>query len=78
MDIQTLKINLARKILDSNKPSVLEKVEEILKSEGSEDWWYELPVEIQEAIQDGLKQAESGNLLTHEQVVHEARTKYGF
>lgn len=78
MDILALKIDLARKILNSNKPSVLAKVEEILKDEGSEDWWYELPMEIQEAIQDGFKQSESGDLLTHEQVVNEARAKYGF
>lgn len=78
MDIQTLKIDLARKILNSNTPSVLEKVKQILKEENSEDWWNEIPPEIQEAIQDGLNQAESGDLLTHEQVVQEARSKYGF
>ena len=78
MDIQTLKIDLAQKILNSNTPSVLEKIKQILKEEDSEDWWDEIPLEIQEAIQDGLKQSESGDLLTHEQVVNEARVKYGF
>ncbi len=78
MDIQTLKIDLARKILNSNKPSVLEEIDEILKREDPQDWWDELPSEIQDSILEGLNESESGNLLTHEQVVQETHSKYGF
>jgi len=78
MDIQALKIDLAQKILKSNKPEFLQKVDQLFRNEGVEDWWEELPQEIQYSINQGLIDAEAGNLLTHEQVVQEAREKYGF
>jgi predicted transcriptional regulator len=78
MDILALKIDLAQKILRSNKPDFLQKVEQLFRNEGTEDWWEELPQEIQDSINQGLKDAEEGNLLTHEQVVQETKEKYGF
>lgn len=78
MDIQALKIDLAQKILRSNKPDFLQKVELLFRNEGTEDWWEDLPQEIQDSIKQGLKDAEEGNLLTHEQIVQETKEKYGF
>lgn len=78
MDIQTLKIELAQKILKSNKSDLLRKVDQLFNMENNEDWWEELPDEIQDSITMGLKDAEEGRVLTHEQVVQEAREKYGF
>lgn len=78
MDIQALKIELAQKILQTNKPDVLSRVEQLLKTENNDDWWEMLPPEIQDTISLGLKDVEEGNLLTHEQVVREAKEKYGY
>jgi hypothetical protein len=78
MDIQALKIELVQKILKSNRPSVLQKIDQIFRGEDTDDWWNELPQEIQDTIEDALKEAESDKLLTHEQVVQETRAKYGF
>lgn len=78
MDIQALKIDLAKKILKSNKPALLQKVEQLFKMENDDDWWEDLPVEIQESIIQGLNEATDGNVLNHQQVVQEAREKYGY
>ncbi len=78
MDIQALKIDLAQKILNSNKPDLLQKVNQLFRMEEPNDWWVELPKEIQESINQGLKDVEDGNVWTHEQVVQEAREKYGY
>jgi hypothetical protein len=78
MDIQALKIDLVQKILKSNRPSVLKKIDQIFISEETDDWWNELPPEIQESINMGLEEMESDHLLTNEQVVQETRAKYGF
>lgn len=78
MDIQALKIELAQKILKSNKSDLLRKVDQLFKMENNDDWWAELPEEIQDSITKGLKDAEEGRVFTHEQVVQEAREKYGF
>lgn len=78
MDIQAQKINLAQKILQSNDPELLKKLEEIFLAEEKKDWFDELPLEIQESITQGLSEMESGELITHEQLVQEAKAKYGF
>lgn len=78
MDIQALKIDLAQKILKSNKKSLLCEIDLLLKSDESEDWWDELPKEIQDSINLGLKDAVEGNVLSHEQLVQEVKEKYGY
>lgn len=78
MDIQALKIELAQKILESNRADLLQKIDQLFKTESNNDWWEELPAEIQDSIILGLREAETGDLLTHEQVVTEARERYGY
>jgi len=78
MDIQALKIDLAKKILKSNKPALLQKVDQLFKIENDDDWWEDLPVEIQGSFIQGVKEAADGNVLNHQQVVQEAREKYGY
>jgi predicted transcriptional regulator len=78
MDIQALKIDLAQKILNSTKPSLLEKVDQLFKMDDNNDWWEELPVEIRDSINQGLKDAEEGKVWSHEHIVQEAKEKYGF
>jgi len=78
MDIQALKLNLVERIIQTEKPSVLLKISNILQNNTEEDWWEKLPPEIQESIMEGLKDVEEGNTYSHEQVVQEAKQKYGF
>lgn len=78
MDIQTLKIELAQRILKSNRTDLLQKIDQLFKMEGNNDWWDELPPEIQDSIMLGLKDVEEDRFLTHDQVVKEAREKYGY
>ncbi len=44
----------------------------------TEDWWDELPMEVQESIVEGLNDIKVGNTFSHEQVIREAKQKYGF
>ena len=78
MDIQTLKLDLVKKIINTEKPVLLIKINNLLLNEKSEDWWDKLPRDVQKSIMDGLDDVEKGNLFTHEQVVEEAKQKYGF
>jgi predicted transcriptional regulator len=78
MDIQTLKLDLVEKIIQTDKPSILIKIRKLLQTEKTEDWWDNLPQEIQESIFEGLNDLKEGNLYTHEQVISEAKQKYGF
>ncbi|MDP2337594.1 MAG: hypothetical protein Q8N05_14345 [Bacteroidota bacterium] len=78
MDIQALKIDLVQKILSTNNPALLSRVNTILKKEVDKDWWDQLPVEVQESIIEGIHDIETGKVFTHEQVMQEAKQKYGF
>ncbi len=78
MDIQSLKLDLVNKIIHSKKRSVLIKVNQLLSDEISDDWWDELPKEVQESVLEGIKDVNEGKLYTHEQVMKEAKQKYGF
>ncbi len=78
MDIQALKIELVQKILSSQNISLLSQVNELFSSETDQDWWDQLPSEIQNAILEGAEQVEKGRSYSHEQVLAEAKQKYGF
>ena len=78
MDIQALKLDLVGKILKTQKTALLIKIDKILTKEESKDWWDELPLEIQNSILEGLEDINTGKVFTHDQVVEEARQKYGF
>lgn len=78
MDIQTLKLDLVEKIIQTEKTSVLIKIKNLFQSEKTEDWWDNLPSEIQESIFEGLNDVKEGKVFTHEQVISEAKQKYGF
>ncbi len=78
MDISALKLDLVQKILNTKNPSLLHKVNTILKKEVEKDWWDQLPVEVQESIIEGIHDIETGSVFTHEQVMQEAKQKYGY
>ncbi len=78
MDIQTLKLNLVSKIINTERPSLLIEINEIFQKENKTDWWDELPEEVQESILSGIEDIRKGNVFSHEQVIQEAKQKYGF
>ena len=75
MNLQSKKLELVQLILNAEKPSILARVEAILKGK-SVDWWDELSPEEQEAIEKGLAEADKGELIPHEEVMKEIRAKY--
>jgi len=78
MDISALKIDLVQRILNMKNPALLRKIDAILKEEGEKDWLDQLPQEVQDSIFEGIRDIEDGRILTHNQVIQEAKQKYGF
>jgi len=78
MDIQALKIDLAQKILNTQNPKILSEINTIFQIEGEKDWWDQLPQEVQNSIFEGIQNIEEGKVFTNEQVIQEAKQKYGF
>lgn len=78
MDINILKLDLVERIIQTENSSILIKIKKLFQPEKAEDWWDELPIELQESIIEGLNDVKKGNTFSHEQVIREAKQKYGF
>jgi len=78
MDIPALKLDLVQKILSTKNPSLLFKINNILQKEVEKDWWDQLPREVQDSIFEGINDIEKGKVFTNDQVIQEAKQKYGF
>ena len=63
-------------ILNAEKPTVLAKVEAVFKKEKGADWWDEISDAERNAIEEGLAEADRGELIPHEEVMKEVRAKY--
>ena len=54
---------------------VLYAVQELLSSQPSVDFWDELPEEVKKSIEIGVKQAENGEVIPHEEVMKRLEEK---
>ena len=78
MDIQTLKLDLVEKIINTEKTSLLLEISDLFSNNAKSDWCDNVPPEVQDSILEGLKDVEEGNTFTHDQVMCEAKQQYGF
>lgn len=69
MDIQATKLELLKLLLNTKKESTLKKIEAILK-EDAVDWWQDLCEDEKHEIEEGLKQAELGEITEHKEVMN--------
>lgn len=76
MNIQTKKLKLVQMIINTDKPSILKKVEEVFSKEKSVDWWDEISEAERQSIEKGLAEADRGELIPHEEVMKEVKAKY--
>jgi len=76
MNLKAKKLELVQLILNTDKPSVLAKVEAVFKSEKDTDWWDEISEAERTAIEESLAEADRGELIPHEEVMREIRAKY--
>jgi RNA polymerase-binding transcription factor DksA len=78
MDIQALKLDLVTKILKTEKSSLLIQIEKLFEKENDQDWWDQLPDEVQQSILEGVENIKQREMYSHDQILREAKQKYGF
>jgi len=76
MNIQAKKLKLVQMIINTDKPALLKRVEEIFKEETAVDWWDEISEAERKSIEQGLAEADRGELIPHEEVMKEVKAKY--
>jgi predicted transcriptional regulator len=73
--IQSTKLELMQLLLNTNKIEVLQRVKEVFEKE-SEDFWDELTLEDQNAINEGLSQLDKGEYVSHESIKIEIKNRF--
>jgi predicted transcriptional regulator len=76
MNIQSKKLELVQLILNTEKPAILDKIEDILKKEKSSDWWDEIGEDERKSIERGISEADNGELVPHKEVMKQMKAKY--
>lgn len=77
MDI-SVKYKIIAEIINSKDEAVLNSIKSILKIKDDLDFWDELSVDDQAAINEGLNQLEEGNYVAYESIREEIKKKYNF
>jgi predicted transcriptional regulator len=68
MNIAIAKVDLAKKILDTESEELITYISSIFESQ-KDNWFNELPEEIQASVEKGMKQSELGQTLPHAEVM---------
>lgn len=68
MDVQVEKIELAKRLLETNDVGVLLQIKEIFEN-NDKDFWTDLPEHVKTGIKKAQKQAEEGKLTSHDEVM---------
>lgn len=68
MDIQAEKLQLVKRLLDTDDELVLQEVKNVFESY-QKDFWNDLPDHVKASIERAKKQAEAGLLTPHEEVM---------
>jgi len=74
MNLQAKKLELVQLIINTEKPSILQKVEDVFKKKV--DWWDEISEDERKSIEKGLAEADRGELIPHEQIMKELKSRY--
>ena len=68
MDIQTEKISLVKRLLDTDDESLLQQIKNVFEH-NEKDFWNDLPQYVKAGIEKSKKQADAGMLTPHDEVM---------
>ncbi|TVR39278.1 MAG: hypothetical protein EA392_06985 [Cryomorphaceae bacterium] len=75
MDIKAEKLDLIQWLLQLTDENVIAKIKQLRNEDA--DWWDSLSAEEARSIREGLEELDKGEGVPHDQVVAEAKKKYG-
>ena len=76
MNMDAKKLELVQLILNIYQPKLLERVSLLIKK-GEVDWWDDLPLSVQQSIDNGVADANHGKAIPHQDIMNEIKQKYG-
>ena len=75
MDIKARKLELVQNILDTKEEGILEQIKLIFDS-SKQDWWDATSHENQKIIEEGMRQLDRGEGISHEEVKNQIKQKF--
>jgi hypothetical protein len=66
LNIESRKISLINWITRLQDDKVISRLEKVVSEEG--DWWDDLPIEVQQSIEQGIAEADRGELISHQRL----------
>lgn len=73
MDIQAEKIELAKLLLNTNNPKIIQSIKQIFKKEKTADFWDELTSDQKKEIKTAKKQIKEGKFSDYESFMSKHR-----
>ena len=73
MHIQAEKIQLAKMLLDTQNPKIIESIKNIFKKEKTVDFWTELSLEQRAEIEKASIEIENGEITDYESFIQKHR-----
>ena len=73
MNIQAQKINLAKMILETDNPSILESVKNIFEKAQEQDFWDTMPEERKQDVEKGLTEVLREETVKYESIMKKHR-----
>ncbi len=68
MNITVTKLELAKRLLDTDDKNIINHIKVVFTTQ-NEIWWKELPDEIKSSLEKSIKQADSGQTIPHKEVM---------
>lgn len=65
-------------LLNTQKEQVLQRIKEVFEQEEGIDFWDELNIEDQAAIEEGIEQLDKGQSVSHESVKENIKKRFKF
>ena len=69
MDVQAEKLELIKLLLNTDSPSIIDKVKSIFKEEVNNDFWNELSLDQQQRLEESIEQAKNGEVIAFDSFI---------
>ena len=66
MDIQAQKIELAKRLLDTDDESIIDAVNAVFKNHDQSNEWGDLPDKVISDLEESIRQIDAGKAISHD------------
>jgi predicted transcriptional regulator len=69
MKLDSIKLDLAKKIIDTDDKGIINHIKAVFETHPEENWFESLPDDVKASVEQGIIEADSGEGTPHEEVM---------